>query len=811
MTTKKSSANQFGYTYKCGLKSGAMAPAVINFIAFLLITAIIPAITLFSTVKKYDAKGEIIGADIASKEYTYLFASPSDVFIVMMTVIAVIAAVAAAVFSFNFVTSKKTVNVFYSLGITREKLFLGKYLSGITLLSASVIIPMIISLIINISACGMSGELINAFLLLTISFTAIVITAFSITAAVFSSVGTVFETGVFSAILLFFPNIFFYGLQTLMDVFLYGSPYGQNFVLSNGFASNNVESLSSKFSVLSPVFFNKSTLISYAAMNKEKTANPTIVLGGGETISGNASLLWPIIWLVLGALIGLLGVLIFKKRKAEICGFIGTNKYLNTVGTFVLAFYFFCVTVNKVPLSVVFSVLIGVVVFSIVYAVLRLLLLRDLKKFVRGLFTLPAELAVVAVFVALFATGLFGFSSKMPDISEIKSAAITFSGVNDEFAFAASGMRYTTDGGANYAPGGLIIGGFESESDINKILSLHKDIVDEKQDADGKTVQIVYTLKNGDVFCRYYNEVSEETYKKLSELEKTDLYNSRLETVFKGEIAEITEEATSDQSGDKNILSSVQKAFRDESSIVSVSSTYLDNMATLNLTAAQHKELADCLYKDLLNRSVTQKYNPEKTPVAVMQFSLPETGLGVDDEVGIKVSDQNNDESIVYSGDLFSNNSFFNFSTWSVTPTVVITDDMVNVISFLKSIGVYEKLTTVPEFTSAEIVSKEAYQKEYAWQFDNENSRSDYFTGSYIKLNGSNSDNYGVSSVDLNGTAITDKSVIKELLSASYTFCRDNEEGGRYVAFYTGNNSAATICFVPESKLPDSVKALSNK
>ncbi len=194
-----------------------------------------------------------------------------------------------------------------------------------------------------------------------------------------------------------------------------------------------------------------------------------------------------------------------------------------------------------------------------------------------------------------------------------------------------------------------------------------------------------------------------------------------------------------------------------------------------------------------------------------MQFSLPETGLGVDDEVGIKVSDQNNDESIVYSGDLFSNNSFFNFSTWSVTPTVVITDDMVNVISFLKSIGVYEKLTTVPEFTSAEIVSKEAYQKEYAWQFDNENSRSDYFTGSYIKLNGSNSDNYGVSSVDLNGTAITDKSVIKELLSASYTFCRDNEEGGRYVAFYTGNNSAATICFVPESKLPDSVKALSNK
>ena len=62
-------------------------------------------------------------------------------------VLVAICGLAMAICTFNFITSKKQVNVYYSLGITRTKLFLGKYLSGITLLAISTFIPLFITIL----------------------------------------------------------------------------------------------------------------------------------------------------------------------------------------------------------------------------------------------------------------------------------------------------------------------------------------------------------------------------------------------------------------------------------------------------------------------------------------------------------------------------------------------------------------------------------------------------------------------------------------------------------------------------------------
>ena len=123
-------------------------------------------------------------------------------------------------------------------------------------------------------------------------------------------------------------------------------------------------------------------------------------------------------------LIVVLGIAIFKKRKAEICGFIGMNKYLNTVTVFVASFFAFCFAINLLPLSGLENSMIAAVIFAALYIGLELLILRDTRKFKKGLLKLPAELVLCGIAVSVFATGLFGYSERIPEKEDIKEVMV---------------------------------------------------------------------------------------------------------------------------------------------------------------------------------------------------------------------------------------------------------------------------------------------------------------------------------------------------------------------------------------------------
>ncbi len=797
MTSKKSSANLTLFTFKEALKSSALAPAAILFAGLMLFIVVMGSSSLFQVYQLDDGTFEK-----NSVNFKYLLFEMPEMYATALPILIAGAGGLMAVTLFRFITSKKTVNVYYSLGIKREKLFIGRYMAGALLLFVSIAVPFTIMFFVNVFACGYSKELLTAFLYITLTLLSIVFTAFSLTSAVFGAVGTAFETSVFSGILLFSPTIVFYALQTVMQVFLYGNPYGSQFVYSND-SSYSVpsEALTEKFNFLNPVFFNRKDLALFSVM--DKTGKMNIRMEGDNLINGSPDFIVPLMWmLIASALLGL-GIIIFKKRKAEICGFIGMNKYLNAVTVFIAAFFVFCFIINIVPFETIAKVLIAGVVFAVIYIALELLILRDTKKFKKGLYKLPIGLIICGITVGIFATGLFGFSNKMPDKSEIKEAAITFGGVNDEFAYGAQDSWYESDG-INFVSSGLIVDGFKSDKDIEAVMDIHKYIANESdgEKTDG-TIKIVYTLKDGSNFIRSFSEVPRGVYKKLVALEKSDNYKNRLYEVFKGDINEPGEKTT----GDKAKLYIIQSALRTDRGIIGVYSKYLNKTADLNLTRENRERLVNCLYSDLLKRSVDEKYYPEETPIMYITFECNDFGYHngsfyvYTDDVAVEDGEIPEGE-IVYSDSM--DVSFFNLCEWSDRGTIAVTSDMKSTVNFLKELGVYEAMTALPEYETAEIIPCEDYEPRYSYGDKSILFRSGYMSREYF-------DSVSMEGATFSGSkTISDKETVKTLAENAFSTYMLDEKTGYFVALFTKDKETVTTMYIPEEALDDEIKLLIN-
>lgn len=791
MTSKKSSVNPALFTFKNALKSSVLAPIISLFSGLLLIVFLPCAICLFE--KYTDISGNLVSG---AGNYKYMIFAFPDAYGNILPIVLACAGVIVSVMLFNFITSKKTVNVYYSLGIKRETLFLSKYLAGALLITLAVVIPMTAVLITNIVACGVSTQLFSAYFYITLTLLTVTLVAFSVTSAVFAAVGTVFETVVFSGVLLFLPTIILFDLQTLMSEFVYGNSYGEFFTYANvgNLADISSTSLSENLSFLSPVLFANDSLALYSVMDKSGKFNAE--MGSNAIITSSPDFTSTLLWLLAAAVITALGVVIFKKRKAEICGFIGMNKYLNTLVVFTLAFCVFCATMYASNTSTVINTLIGVALFSVVYVVAELIILRDTKKFKKGIVKLPVELAVCVAVVLVFANGFFGYSKRMPEFEEIKSAAVTLGGVAEEYGFLSEESWGTNL--LNYSACGGLVEGFESENDIKTILGIHEKVAKNKSDKkSGHTVQIVYTLKNGKTFMRSFNNVSPECYDDLIQLENSDVYKQRLYDIFKGEI----KYGPSNQTVGEKHLTELKRTVRDDDSSVEVISKYLNRAVVVNLEKDERKKLVDSIYTDLLNRSVEEKYFPDSTPEMYIRFMYSR-----DYSVDVYEDAETEPKKLEYYDNSIA--TLYEMSNYSSEITIAVTSDMVNTLKCVKELGIYNEMTAKPEYTSVELVSIENCRPNDYYYSQHGHGRNLFFKGS---INSYETDDvYKMSDgTYLGGKIFDDKSIIENALNNAYTSYQTSPDG--YVAaFYNTEHETFTIMYIPENKLDNSLKSSVN-
>lgn len=798
MTSRKSFQNNFGYAYRTGLRDNVLFPAL-NMLFLLFFFVLQPLLGVFRQTTTQDASGQFVSVDL-KKQYAFVFSTGLEYTRYFVLAVLLIAGVLTGIAAFRFITGKKTVNVYYSLGITRAKLFTAKYLSGLTLLFASVFVPMLASLVLNIVYLGVNKYMLLACLYEAVGMFSLAAVAYSLTATVFSTVGTIFEGGLFSAILLFFPEMFFTCLGILIQKLVVGAPYG--FV----FGSERME-LADSFEPFNPLRYFSEGLYVYSTATAKHELNS---YDSDSLMSWAApSFLRPLLWLAVAAALFGLGVLLYKRRKAEIGGFIGTNKALNFIGIFIVAFFGFTEAYNILNArGMALAIAVGAAVFCVIYAVLSLLLLRNFKQFAKDLVALPIQLVVTALIFTFFATGYFGAANRVPKAEDVSYAQISAVYADSVYKKQTEYLNEVTYIGSStfISPTSAPFGKYESARDVEFIRSVHQKLVEAgrtdpqllNDDYNGTrqiAVQMEYVLKNGKVIRRAYYGVDEATLKELAKICETDYYKAQLEQLFKSPLKAVAEPKRDEfgrvTSGDYNAYMQYMymRQLR-ESDIIRIYNKSLSVSTLPELTDAQKQTLLDCLYKDLSALTAENRYAGSGILGAI---SFTRTDI---DAASFNYTYSAGDVVATVDG---TENDFVGLSWMDNIPVFLLTSDMPATVQFLKDAGYYDALSAKPEIQKVQI-QKVAYvfPPYMAWINGNRDNAGFEFLAESAEFSeyDEGNDTYGLVSTK-------DAAVINQLYAAAVP--RAIAQPQDYmVTFFTEENR--TSMYVSADQMPDSLK-----
>lgn len=816
MTSRKSLQNNFGYAYRTGLRDNSLF-AILNTVFLSLFFAVMPIMTFRNNTSVNRETGDVSVINF-KEQFSFMFTQGMEIYRYFVLAGLIGVGLLVGITTFKFITGKKTVNVYYSLGIKRQKLFTAKYLSGLTLIALSVLLPMLVSLIANISVLGTNKFMFPAFAYLTLGMFSVAAVSYTITAMVFTLVGTVFEGALFSGILILFPEILFRCLQVLIEKLVLGTPLGATFNLSG--VQDPTKSLTQSFENFNPLRYFSKGLFTYSLADAK---GQVVSYESGGAVAWSAPNFLPVVlWLAVAAVLFLGGMFFYKRRKAEIGGFIGKNRVMNFIGTFLVGIFGFVLAFDVLRAKgMAIAIAVGAVVFAVIYVGLSFLLLRNVRQFVKELPALPIQLAIVAVIFIFFATGYFGAANKIPETAEIQSAQITMPNCHPDTAPANYYTHYMMGiGSANTTP----YGEYTSEKDLEFVRNVHKKLVEAGKTEPTKldsefngtypvSVKIVYKLKNGKEVLRCYYGVSAEILRELQKADATDYQQSVYKKLFKDEIKVV--EMPKETEG---VPAATRQAYEEylyirrvrEDGDVRLYNKTLSTETKLELTAEQREKLLDCLYRDLTAQTAQNRYNPAET-LGVISFAA-----SMDKEMGntstvVMGSDGSMHEyaDSVMPGqeDIFTGKSIV-----CGDPDFLITSDMTNTVEFLKSVGYYDEmvgdkeLKTVYGMQVSQMFARSYlddwiyYREDFACEFLSE-SRTDKEAFTEITAAG---DYFDERDKPQNFNS-SDKALMEEIRKNTVTRAMLSPTDYIVVLAYTDGTYAKT--YVRADKMPESAKA----
>lgn len=736
----------------------------------------------------------------------------------------VVISLLVGVLLFRFVTNKKTVNVYYSLGIKRADLYTARLVAGIIMMLAATLIPLAVSFGINLHYFGSSVMLWRTFLFYAVHNVICVLAGLTISAAVSSCVGTVVESLGFSAVLAAFPSVVTmcvnYGVPAILNgapaITYYGiypaaSSYGElHFDITDSTMFGRI------ISHINLLMLNRSSFInssSVEAMTKEaakKWAAP--------------SLTPYILWAVLIAAFFVFGLFMFKRRKAEICGFPGRSTVLNFVlcmiasfGVASLVLYF---VTSEIPQITTWMIIVGLMIISvIIFLIFDIILHLSFKAIKKDWKIGLVHAGLMAAFLLSLYTGFFGYSSRVPDIQDIDSVSISAPNalmgsykLGRELGNSYSTDRYYSDVYSDYYyvsnhRSVSLIENFKDKDDINTVREIHKAMikagnihrVNTNSDNYSKritcqSVVIRYKLKNGRELVRVYEYVPLTNYPTLYTLEDTKNWNNKI----KDELLNIDSE---------NIIPIVFSA-------------QMDNQIAVDeeLTAG----LARAIYNDITTLSSDKFLTSNAKYLGSVAFCVKSQGedysMYESSEYvnATSVTAETVEEEVIPRQEIVDALSSHGPASrhlalscgFSVVP---ITEEMTNTISFLKAHGLYEKLSDESPIVSARIAdmgkATSSDDMRYGFAYSSPIFNSFWDDGKSKPYSKKDSDGYEyeVSSytsgdfMPKDSKTVTDKATLKKLAANAYGY-RFDLTGGYLVEFKRANG-CLTIMYVPKGRI----------
>ncbi len=654
MTSAKSSVNPFRFTLLRAMRKNFIFPAVIAVAVFInsVCLGIFEELSHFPNLAR---EGDTIRAYFKGSIYILGAGDmASELFLAFLMLLAM----AAAITVFDYMMYKKSVNVYFSLGITRKQMFLANYFGGVILLVLSVIIPMLITLVVNLAVFGSSPELWKAWVFYVLGISLALIYAFTVAAAVCTRVGTVIEAVVYSAVMLILPVIIAYLCDFLFKYFVYGAPtHINNWIYSYG----SVEFYSSYgTSYYSPRHFP----LTYDTVPFANIFNFVSwgTVGNTNLLKFDFASLAPLA--VLTAVICAVALCTYKKRKTEIAGFLGADELTKGISVFAIASAVSAFVIDELIFFennvALFSAILTVVIFAAVYLLFEIITVHDIKGILKGFWKLAVHIIVIAVCIAIFSFGLFGYSSRTPDAEDVESVSIS-TGTGDlylnynELGDHKANSSFTAEYELLTAFMNLgIVDGFTAEDDIQSIIKIHEAFIDcKKLKVNNETlnaghvervlpvrINIIYTLKNGKTFERLYPVATDEIMQMLAELTKTERYKELVIEKFKqpvtGEMVNAGElyypENIATEPKNDNFIHYetvevesyyVVAPFAFRSSRVAIASPALSSVTHIPALAGNTElknELVDAICKDIENDTLPLNFNSDKEILGYIVF-----------------------------------------------------------------------------------------------------------------------------------------------------------------------------------------------
>lgn len=738
----------------------------------------------------------------------------------------VVISLLVGVLLFRFVTNKKTVNVYYSLGIKRADLYTARLVAGIIMMLAATLIPLAVSLGINLHFFGSSAMLWRTFLFYAVHNVICVLAGLTISAAVSSCVGTVVESLGFSAVLAAFPSVVTMCVNYSVPAILNGAPgitYYDIYPSSSSYGDMHLDMTNST------LFGRAIAHINLLMLNRSSFINSSSV----EAMTKEAAKKWAapsltpyILWAVLIAAFFVFGLFMFKRRKAEICGFPGRSAVLNFVlcmiasfGAASLIIYFIAYTSQISRWIMIALVIVAAFLVFVILDVILHLSFKALKKDWKiGL----VHVGLMAAFLLSLYTGFFGYSSRVPDVQSIESASISApnalmgsyklgnglqSGYNSNlYYFGEDGLKdyYYVGNRSN-----SLVEDFKDKDDINTVREIHKAMIkagninemncdpdDYSKRATSQTIIIKYKLKNGRELIRVYNYVPLTDYPTLYTLEDTKNWNSKI----KNELLNIDSE---------NVIPIVFSAQMDKR-------TAVDEELTAGLARAIYNDISTLSSDKFLSSnakylgSVAFYVNREqREDYSIYESSEYVNATSMEDEITEEeepLSRQETVDNLAIRDN--SQGKYLALGDYSVIP---ITEEMTNTISFLKAHGLYEKLSDESPIVSVRVKdmghSTDSVQARYGYGYCSPIFNAFWDDGKSKAVSKTDSTGYTYQVSNYNSgdfmpkdaVTITNKTIVEKLAANAYGY-RFDLTGGYLVEFKRANG-ALTIMYVPKGRI----------
>lgn len=732
---------------------------------------------------------------------------------VIMYMAVIIPAILCAIMAFRDLSSKKTANVYYSLGFSRSRLFSATYLAGATSVLGMVIIPFALSFIINAFAFGISKELISACLFIVSCLCNVSLIAYTLSVIAMTLSGMLVE-GIF----------FSFFLNSISSIFTFASGmFSDGLLIGGGFVDANNYYYTSFENSFTSAFLGKLSFMN----NLSHSANEVQRLGCclyTSDIEGLEGFLsadnWTtpkfiplVVWSVILAGLVFLALCLFNRKKAENIGFFASCPVLYRIffGTLVVGFSSLgCMQGRNITKGLTWLyVLIALAVCLVITTILTLILTKlSRMKFKKEVKVFGIYSLAVVLFAFIFSTGFFGYTNRIPAVEKVAKVEIT--------AFTSSGYDYYSTGelyGDSNIYGStdpIWMGTFSTENnytftekaDITAIEELHKGLIDAdgskisqdyKKTKIGGKINVIYTLKNGKTISRSYYRITPELIEKYvnnkgisEEIKKT--FIDKLGYMVSYAIYEHSEYEIFDEkyytvfSRDFVSAHNVEISDDDLYRFVAAYTMDVENLTAKELLKPSKNALGALAIRG--DSNIFGNYNEQTGESEV---------IGKSSELEYKTFNPSNID--IYNGDGY----------------IVINENMPNTIKWAKEVGIY-KYFAIDYDTEVQNVVEVTHTNSSAFKLaiannltynllfsaksycDNDSYAQGYFNGNFARLVGSHY-----------ASELTDDEVkyLRENAYLSYL----TTESGYFVRFTTVENPSlhATV-FIPDSKLTAELK-----